>query len=83
MENLKVIDNEGNEVFLKPIKVTSRYQVSKLNLNNTQAIDVKKHARAIIAKKIAEEMEKNLFFTEIELPDGSIIIEARTVFYGK
>lgn len=81
MENLKVIDNEGNVVFLKPIKVTSRYQVSKLDLNSS-SIDVKDYARGLITHNLAKEIGKNLFFTETELPDGSIIIEARTVFYG-
>lgn len=81
MENLKVLDEKGNTVILRPIKLIGRNELNNIELNS-ESIDFKEVAKEMIVRKMAEEMYKSLFFTEMESPNGGLIIEARTYFYG-
>lgn len=81
MENLKAFDEKGNLVVLRPIKLIGRYELSRIKLNS-KSIDFKEFAKERIVRSMAEEMCKNLLFTEMESIDGGLIIEARTYFYG-
>lgn len=81
MENLKVLDEKGNPVVLRPIKLIGQHELNSIELNS-ESIDFKEVAKEMIVRKMAEEMYKNLLFTEKYSPDGGLIIEARTYFYG-
>jgi len=81
MENIKVLDEDDNVVLLRRISVKGQHLISSHELES-KSIDPRKIAKKIISQKMAEEMEKHILFTERIMPDGSILIEAGTYFYG-
>lgn len=81
MENIKVVDEKGNPIVLIPFKAKSSYVLSRYEANSV-GIDFRDYAKDIVTKHIASEIRKNLFFTEKENEDGSITIQAETIYYG-
>ena len=81
MENIKVLDEKGNPVVLMPFKAKAWHILDAVEIRSV-GIDSIEYAKDIVTKHIASEIRKNLFFTEKENEDGSITIQAETIFYG-
>ena len=81
MNNIKVVDEKGNPIVLIPFKAKASYVLSRYEYDNT-GINLIEYAKDIVTKHIASEIRKNLFFTEKENEDGSITIQAETIYYG-